>query len=214
MIIIGAKGFAKEVLQIFYQKNETENLHFFDNINIFSTDKLYGKFRIIQEVEDVIKIFEFDNRFVLGIGNPTNRFQLSEKFKRLGGELNSIISPYANIGAYGNTIMSGTNIMTGAVITNDILIEEGVLINLNCTIGHDSIIEKYSELCPGVHISGNVKIGAFSFVGTGAVILPDIKIGKNVIIGAGAVVTKDVQDNALMVGSPAKKIKELPKINV
>lgn len=210
MIIIGAKGFAKEVLQIFYQKNETENLFFFDDVNNFSDTTLYNKFRIIQTIKDVKAIFnEIDNNFVLGIGNPINRYNLSKKIQEVGGQINSIISPYANIGNYGNKIEKGVNIMTGTVLTNDIYIAEGVLINLNCTIGHDSIIGRYTEICPGVHVSGNVTIGNFCFIGTGAVILPNIKIGDNVIIGAGAVVTKNIEDNCLVVGSPAIKKKDI-----
>ena len=66
------------------------------------------------------------------------------------------------------------------------------------------MIGNYVEVCPGVHISGKVTIGEFSFIGTGAVILPGIKIGSRCVVGAGAVVSKDVQDNVTVVGLPAK----------
>jgi acetyltransferase-like isoleucine patch superfamily enzyme len=76
------------------------------------------------------------------------------------------------------------------------------LINLNCTIGHDSYIGSYSELSPGVHISGNVKIGESCFIGTGAVVLPGIQIGDNCVIGAGTLVTKNVTNNMKVIGVP------------
>ena len=52
----------------------------------------------------------------------------------------------------------------------------------------------------------NVKIGNHVFVGAGAIILPGVTIGDNVVIGAGSVVTKDIPEDSLAVGVPAKKI--------
>jgi maltose O-acetyltransferase len=52
----------------------------------------------------------------------------------------------------------------------------------------------------------NVKIGNKVFIGAGTIILPGIKIGDNVIIGAGSVVTKDIPNNSLFAGNPAKFI--------
>jgi maltose O-acetyltransferase len=53
---------------------------------------------------------------------------------------------------------------------------------------------------------GLVKIGNNVFIGAGSIILPNVKIGNNVIIGAGCVVTRDVPENSLVVGNPAKVI--------
>lgn len=210
MLIIGAKGFAKEVLEILHQLNETDNVAFFDDINDDLPNFLYGSFPVLKTDIEVKNYFEtIDKRFTIGIGNPVLRNKLYLKFKDIGGVFSSTISPKANIGNFGNSIKSGCNIMTGTVITNDIIINKGVLINLNCTIGHDSIIGEFVELSPGTHISGNCKIGDFSVFGTNATLLPKLTIGKNVIIGAGSVVTKDIPDNSLAVGIPAKIIKEL-----
>ena len=54
-----------------------------------------------------------------------------------------------------------------------------------------------------VHIGENVWIGA------GAVILPSVTIGKNSVIGAGAVVTRDIPENVLAVGTPARVVREI-----
>lgn len=52
-----------------------------------------------------------------------------------------------------------------------------------------------------------VTIGDNVFIGTGAIILKGVRIGNNSVIGAGSVVTKDVPDNAIVAGNPAKLIK-------
>ena len=56
---------------------------------------------------------------------------------------------------------------------------------------------------------GRVRIGNHVFVGAGAIILPNVTIGNNVIIGAGSVVTKDIPDNSVCAGNPAKVIRNL-----
>lgn len=205
MLIVGAKGFAKEVLEIFHQQGSISNIYFFDDVNQGPAYSLY-QFPILKNSDEVIKLFKTDNRFTIGIGNPKTRFVLYEKFVGLGGKFESSVSPFANIGHYGNVIEEGCNIMTGTVITNDVIIKRGCLINLNCTIGHDSIIGKFTELSPGVSISGNCNIGEFCNIGTNATILPKIRLGNNVTVGAGAVVTKDVEDGVTVVGIPAKVI--------
>lgn len=52
----------------------------------------------------------------------------------------------------------------------------------------------------------NVTIGNDVFVGAGSIVLPGVHIGNDVIIGAGSVVTRDIPDNSVAVGNPAKVI--------
>jgi len=215
MLIIGAKGFAKEVLEVLHINNQLQNISFYDDINIFEENVLYGQFNIITNSNDASKFFESkSNQFTIGIGNPKLRKQLSDKFISLGGNFTSVISNNAKIGHYNTIIETGCNIMCGTIITNDVYIETGVLINLNCTIGHDTKIGKFTEISPGSNISGNCKIGAYSMIGTNATILPNITIGSNVIVAAGAVITKDIPDNCMVAGVPAIVKKEIPPLDI
>ena len=47
------------------------------------------------------------------------------------------------------------------------------------------------------------------WIGGGAIILPGVTVGSNVVIGAGAVVTRDVPDNTVVAGNPARIIKKI-----
>jgi sugar O-acyltransferase (sialic acid O-acetyltransferase NeuD family) len=209
MLIFGAKGFAKEVLEIIHQTGKLENLVFYDNVNSDIGTHLYNKFPILKLKEEAKHYFEnVERSFTIGIGDPKLREKSYNNFKEIGGEYVSTISKNAVIGSYSTKIGIGSNIMQNVVITNDVSIGIGVVINQITSIGHDVIIGDFSEICPNVSISGNCKIGRTVFIGTGAVILPKITIGNNVIIGAGAVVNKDLPDNCIAVGIPAKIIKQ------
>ena len=210
MLIVGAKGFAKEVLEVLCQNKYKKEIVFYDDVNSDVNGKLYGKYQILKsEVE--AKEFFLNNgpEFTIGIGGPKLRKRIYKKFNDIGGTLLTVISVNSDIGQFNNIIEHGCVITSGVIITNDIKIGKGSLVNLNSTIGHDTIIGEFTEICPNVSISGNCKIGDMVFIGTNATILPDIKIGNNSVIGAGSVVTKDVPDNVLVVGIPSKVIKSL-----
>lgn len=55
--------------------------------------------------------------------------------------------------------------------------------------------------------SAKTVIGTHCFIGCGSIILPNVKVGNHVIVAAGSVVTKDIPDNCIVAGNPAKVIK-------
>ncbi|EPR74703.1 Serine acetyltransferase [Winogradskyella psychrotolerans RS-3] len=210
MIIVGAKGFAKEILQIVSVDMglPDDDIVFFDNVSSDLPSKLYNRFEILtsfEEVETYLLKTE-DKSFVLGLGQPTFRESLYHKFIDLGAEPRVVYSKNSEVGSFDVQIGGGTAIMSGVIITNSISIGEGCLININATIGHDCVLKDFVEVSPNVNISGRCTIGKGSSIGTNAIIIPDIYIGQNVIIGAGTVVTKDIPDNCTVVGVPGKII--------
>lgn len=212
MLIIGAKGHAKEILEILIRMAKNKEIIFYDDISNDLPELLYGHYRIIRSVDGVKDIFKQDNRFILGLGNPLLRYQLAKRFLAIGGALTSLISSDAIIGSLNVVLETGLNVMSGVYISNEVHIGEGTLVNAHVTIHHDSKIGKYCEISPGVHITGACSIGKFCIIGTRAVLLPRIKIGDNVVVGAGAVVTEDVESNTVVVGMPAKVLKKIEPI--
>ncbi len=204
MLIIGAKGMAKELLEILSIEMNLKNdeIVFYDDINP-EKKLLYDKFKIITNIQTASKYFKtVDKKFTLGLGNPQLRKKMAEKFIALGGELTSVVSSSAKVGSFNTTINKGCQIMQGAIITNDVYLGEGVLINLNSTISHDCYIGDYTEIACNVSIPGRCSIGKNVFIGSNTTLKPDISIGDNSIIGAGTVVITDVPANVRVVGNP------------
>jgi sugar O-acyltransferase (sialic acid O-acetyltransferase NeuD family) len=214
MLIVGAKGFAKEVLEALHLNNQTENLVFYDDVSVNAPENLYDQFKVLKNTDEVAAYFKMiDNRFTIGIGNPILRKKLFEKFKDLGGVFTSTISTKANIGSFDVEIGEGCNILANSIFSNSVKIGHGCIIYYNSIITHDCEVGDFVELSPGATLLGRCSIGSFSQIGSNATIFPEVKIGKNVIVGAGAIVTKNVPDNCVVVGIPAKVIKELEPLN-
>lgn len=209
MLVLGAKGFAKEVLEILHQNNEIQNLCFYDDVSDDVPKLLYNKFPVLTSFKEAEKYFKVkDNRFTIGIGGVKLRKMLYDKFTDLGGEFITVISRSAEIGSYG-VVVEGCIILAGVKISNDVKIGKGTMVYYNSIITHDVIIEDFVEISPNVTILGRSKIGKYTHIGASATILPDIQIGENVIVAAGAVVTKDISSNVMVAGVPATIKKRL-----
>lgn len=107
---------------------------------------------------------------------------------------------------YNTTIGDATKIMDNAHITGNMVIEDHVFISVLVATTNDNLIGKgeYSdEREKGPYIKRGATIGA------AANLLPAITIGENALVAAGSVVTKDVPDNKVVMGIPAKIVKDI-----
>ncbi|MBU0941568.1 MAG: acetyltransferase [Bacteroidetes bacterium] len=208
MLIIGAKGFAKEILEICKENNKLKNLVFYDDISEDIEIKLYGEFQIIKTLEEAKEYFkDIDNQFSIGLGNPKLRELMYSKFISIGGKITNTISNRSMISTFDVEINSGCNILSGVNISNGVKIGIGCIIHYNVNVTHDCKIGDFVEISPSANLLGHVTIGNFTHIGSNVTILPNIKIGNNVTIGAGAVVSKDIPDNTVALGIPAKIIR-------
>jgi sugar O-acyltransferase (sialic acid O-acetyltransferase NeuD family) len=102
----------------------------------------------------------------------------------------------------------GVCIGPGTVIAPNVNIHDYCSINRSCSIGHDTTVLECATINPGVSIASSVTAGEGSLIGIGGVIIEGITIGRNSVVGAGAVVVRDVPDNVVVVGVPAKILRQ------
>jgi acetyltransferase-like isoleucine patch superfamily enzyme len=76
-------------------------------------------------------------------------------------------------------------------------------------VTHDGGVWVFRDKRPDADLIAPIKVGNNVFLGTGVIVLPGVTIGNNVVIGAGAVVTKNIGDNCVAVGVPARTIKSI-----
>jgi len=218
MIVIGAGGFAKELLQVLLSEKydfNYKNLFFYDDMNNISGKKFFDKFTILTSAGEVEEIFKNQSPdFCVGVGMSKTRYKLCKKFENSGGKVRSIISNNSSLGTFDMNIEEGVTIMSEVTISNAVKIGKCSLINVNVMIGHDSVIGDFCDISPGVIITGHCELGNFVEVSTGVIILPGVKIGSNSIISAGSVISRDIPENSKVVGTiPSRVIEKLPPFN-
>ena len=215
MLVVGARGLAKEVLDMLLLNQEMDNLVFYDDVNLNDPDLLFGQFPVLRSPEQARAYFkETDHRFTLGVGFPGVRYQLFHKFKALGGTPFTLISANSDLGHFDIHIAEGVTMGYHCAISNSVSIGKGTFINAKTIIGHDSKVGDFCEICPSVNIAGHIEIGDYTFIGTGVIIYPKVKIGRNVSVTAGSVIRKNVPDNSIVHGNPSKIIGRKPEFNV
>lgn len=96
--------------------------------------------------------------------------------------------------------------MAGVVINCCSTIGADCIINTGAIIDHDSVIEDYVHMSPGVHLAGTVKVGRGSWLGIGSVVSNNINICSSCKVGAGAVVLRDITKSGTYVGVPARRL--------
>ena len=208
-LIAGAGGFGRETLQVFRSMSPASRVrqHFdfagFVDDNPDASVDMVPNARLLGGIDTI----QGGDGYVIAVADPHAKAAIDERISATGAVAITLVHPMAWIGE-AVELGDGTIVTAHSSITTNISIGRHVHINLGCTIGHDSVIEDYATLSPGVHISGNVTIKRCAGLGTGAVVLPGVTIGEGAMVGAGAVVTKDVADYTTVVGLPAKPIKQ------
>jgi sugar O-acyltransferase (sialic acid O-acetyltransferase NeuD family) len=206
--IFGAGGFGREVAMLIEQINQNETIWeiigFFDD-GVTAGTEIYG-YKVLGGIQEINDQTDKLN-LVFAIGDPKVKKKVISKIANPNISYPTLVHPSVIMGTKDVKIGDGSIITAGNILTVNINIGAHVILNLSCTVGHDTNIKDYCSFMPSVNISGEVEIGECVYVGTGAKIINLLEIGSNTVVGAGAVVAKTLPANCTAVGIPAKPIK-------
>ncbi|MBX3038102.1 MAG: acetyltransferase [Anaerolineales bacterium] len=214
IVILGTGGNCIDILDALLEINRSKNEPIYECIGFLDDNpaKLNQSFHGVSVLGNLQMAREIKEcSFVFGIGSVSNfwkRKDILSKLKIEEDRFEIIIHPTASVSQWAN-IGQGTVIFQNAVVTSNAKIGSYVMILPNSIISHDDLIGDFTCVAGGVSISGNVKIGESCYVGANASIKEGIEIGKHCLIGMGSVVLNNVSENSIMVGNPAKFLRNV-----
>ncbi len=148
-------------------------------------------------------------RFVNGIGGPATFWRRAEIAATAGVDpdrFETLVHPTA-------TIASTARVGRGAVLFPHVsvgsyaTVGDHVLVLASSVVSHDVSVGAHTCVAAGVCISSCVSIGTSVYLGTNCSIIGSIRIGDRALVGMGSVVLDDVDDEAVVVGNPAKVLR-------
>lgn len=142
----------------------------------------------------------------LGIGDNAARQRVFERCAAAGAEVISAVHPRAVV-APSAVIGRGTVIMANAVVNPDAVIGTGAIVNTGAVVEHDCTLGDFAHLSPNAALGGAARVGDLSHVGLCAAVLPGKVVGARSIVGAGAVVARDIPDDVVAAGVPARALR-------
>lgn len=149
-----------------------------------------------------------NNNFIVAIGNNKVRHDIMTRIINDGGNVPSLIHPTAKI-SESAVVGKGVYIQMGAVIWTKVSIGDFTIISPNTVIAHHTKIGHSCLISTLCTVGASITVGDYTMMGIGSIAITGIKkIGNNVMFGAGTTAIKDVEDNVLIVGSPARVIKK------
>lgn len=111
----------------------------------------------------------------------------------------ALVRPSVHVGA-------GAQILAGAIVNSDAEVGENCIVNSGAVIEHGVVVGDHTHVSSNAAIGGNVKVGIGVHIGIGASVIQGISIGSKSTVGAGAVVIRDVGEDELAVGVPARSV--------
>ena len=144
---------------------------------------------------------------IIAVGEPFAREQMMKKVLDLEIPLaHPLIHPSAKINS-NCQIGMGTVIGYSTIVSFDAQIGNNVYIQPGCGVGHEASIGRNCVISAGVRIAGCVSIGKNTYIGLSVPVRDRISIGQGCIVSMGSVVQRDIPDNMIAMGNPARPMK-------
>ena len=206
VVIIGAGGHGKVVLDILRAAGQHEAVGFIDSFanragTSFAGLKIFGPANMLPKLRQ-----QGIRGAIVAIGDCRARQMYAKLLVEQGFELANAIHPTASISPSATV---GRNVVVAALaaVSTEARLADSVILNTSCVVDHECELGDAVHVCPGAHLAGRVRVGAGAWIGLGANVIQCMSVGEHATVGAGAVVIQDVPAYATVVGVPARVIK-------
>ncbi len=167
----------------------------------------------VYSYSDAIKKFKGNLEISMGIGEPAVREKLFAKLKNDGVEAATLIHPDVYI-PETTKIGKGVTIQYGCFISCNVEIGDYVYIQPQVNVGHNNVLGEGCMLSAMTNLAGNVELGNYTYVGLSSAFKESVKVGDYSIIGMYSAVYKDIPDEMIAMGNPARPMKRNEKHHV
>lgn len=209
LLILGAAGFAREVAWLVADINRALPEPAWNVVGFLGHDPaeigaVLNGLPVLNA--DQARAYLPDLYAVAAIGSPQVRERAVREVEPWGVQFPVLIHPRVEYDRATVSFGPGAVVCAGNILTVNIRLGAHVQINLDCTIGHDSVIEDFVTVSPGCHLSGYTTLRRRAYLGTGAVTVEKHTVGEDTVVGAGAAVVRDLPAGVTAVGIPAKPL--------
>lgn len=180
-------------------------------IDSLDEDEYYG-YPVIGKDEDILaeKQKYLHIPLVIVPDSPRVREKLFSLYERNGFHFQTVISPKATVSKRA-VIGEGCLIQDHCNISALARLGKGVRVNTCANIMHETVVQDFATIAPNAVALGRCEIGRRAYIGANATILPQRIVYDDAVVGAASVVTKDVLEETVVAGNPARKLKRVSK---
>jgi sugar O-acyltransferase (sialic acid O-acetyltransferase NeuD family) len=202
-LIIGARGFGREVLTYIEEDNPLFTVKGFLDDDPSVLNGYSRQAKIIDSPHTYIP--QKGEAFIAAIGNPKARFDYTKRLREeFEVDFATVIHPRANISKYVKMGI-GSIVSPNVGISVDTLIGEYTHIQEYTVIGHDAKIGEWCQINSHCTIAGGATIGNFVTIHPNCVITSKAVIGDGVTVAPGSVVIGKIPPNITILGNPARR---------
>lgn len=204
VVIWGASGHALVVAEMISGCGRYQIAGFVDGVDPARRGEPFCESTVLGGEEGLHEMMSHGVRHVaLGFGHCSGRLMVARRARAMGFGLLTLVHPSAIVSPTA-VLGEGTVVMAGAVIEAACRIGEACIINSRAVVCHESTVGDGTHICPGVCVGGRTSIGARSWIGIGSTLRDKVKIGDATLVGAGSVVVRDLPEQVIAYGNPAR----------